>query len=196
MAESIAIYDNAQIIATLEGMSPGTTLTVDLEADGVLLLSDISERIAAELGTAAGKLKNAKMGGRKWCLMDPVVAGRYLTGGKFASAEFAAALGSLPVAGLVGAASWLNMGFIVHPAMASKTAYAAGQTHTTTKIWVYEEQAAGMAVASDIEFYGPVKDTTHGEDVAWCEAVEGFAAGRASALCEIALTIDGNPFGL
>lgn len=197
MAESIVIYENAQIVAGIDGVTPGTTLAVDFESEGVTKIADITERLAAELGTAAGLLKTAKMGGRKWALMDPRVAGRFLTGGKFASAEFAAALGTLQVGGLFGAATWLNMGFIAHPAMAGKTVYTGGSTtHTTTKIFIYEEQVLGEVIASEIEFYGPVKDPTTGEDVAWCDAVMGFGSGRSSALVELAVTIDGNPFGL
>lgn len=197
MAESIVIYENAQIVAGIDAVTPGTPLSVDFESEGITKISDITERLAAELGTAAGLLKTAKMGGRKWALMDPRVAGRFLTGGKFASAEFAASLGTLQVGGLFGAATWLNMGFLAHPAMASKTVYTGGgATHTTSKIFVYEEQVLGEVVASDIEFYGPVKDPGTGEDVAWCDAVMGFGSGRSSALVELAITLEGNPFGL
>ena len=194
LGESIAEYEIAQTLTTITGMTADTTLTVDLVSEGVTQLADISERIAAELGTASGSLSVARMMGPKYALIDPRVAGRFLSGSKFASQDFVAALGGVAVAGLRGAANWLDLGFIVHPSMAAYTTLDG--TDTNTKILVYEPQVAGEIIASDIEFSGIMKDTGTGEEVAWAEAVMGFGAGRTSSLVEIDLTINGNPFNL
>jgi len=198
-ATSIRDYESALIATTIVGMAPaaGQTLTLNLKDAGVTTRQGIGDGIAGALGLAAGKLDAAKLKKtNRWILVNPALAGYALTTEQFASANFSGILGQVAnsIDGLIGAAGWLGMGIIVHPSVTA-TYTGGGTLATTTSIHVYQEEVAGIAWCQDIEMLVERSSMYNCNQIV-ADAVFGVAAGRTSCLCQIDVTLDGNPLSL
>jgi hypothetical protein len=196
-ASSLLDYESDLIATTIAGATPAGTIPLDLEAAAVTSRQGIGDALAGALGLAAGKLDGGKIRKtNRWVLANPSLVGYAMTTEQFAAAEYVNTLGQMvgPVAGLVSGAPWLGMGIIAHPSITA-TYTGGGTTHTTTTLYVYQEEAAALAWSAEPDLVIE-RNPSYNCDQLTADAVMGIAAGRQACLYRIALTLDNNPLNV